>query len=83
MLSVANKPIMLSAIRLYVVMLSVVAPDQHPPTGQNQGRVFNSRSGRVCPTQLPCFEAKLPNLELKTRSKQLVGFLPIDIALTD
>ncbi len=83
MLSVANMPIMLSAVMLYAVMLSVVPPDQHPPAGQNQGRVFNSRSGRVCATQLPCFEAKLPNLELKTQPKQLLGFLPIDIALTD
>jgi hypothetical protein len=83
MLIVANKPIILSAVMLYVVMLSVVPPVKHPPTGQNQGRVFNSRSGRVFATQLPCFEAKLPNLELKTRSKQLLGFLPIDIALTD
>jgi hypothetical protein len=83
MLSVANKPIMLSAVMLYVVILSVVAPDKHPPTGQNQGRVFNSRSGRVCASQLPCFETKRPNLELKARPKQLVGSLPIDIALTD
>ncbi len=83
MLSVANKPIMLSAVMLYVIMLSVVAPDQHPPTGQNQGQVFNFRSGRVCATQLPCVEAKLPNLELKTQNKQLLGFLPIDMALTD
>jgi hypothetical protein len=83
MLSVANKPIMLSAIKLYAVMLSVVPPDKHPSTGQNQGRVFNSRSGRVCATQLPCFETKRPNLELKTQPKQLLGSLPIDIPLTD
>ncbi len=49
--------------------------------GQNLGRVFNSRSGCVCDMQLSCFETKLPNLMLKTRPKQLLGSLPLDIAL--
>jgi hypothetical protein len=31
--------------------------------------------------QLSCFETKLPNLMLKTRPKQLLGSLPLDIAL--
>jgi hypothetical protein len=30
--------------------------------------------------QLSCFETKLPNLMLKTLSKQLLGSLPLDIA---
>ncbi len=43
--------------------------------GQNMGRVFNSRSGCTCPIHLSCYEAKLPNLKLKTRLKQLLGSL--------
>jgi hypothetical protein len=31
--------------------------------------------------QLSCFETKLTNLMLKTRPKQLLGSLPLDIAL--
>jgi hypothetical protein len=31
--------------------------------------------------QLSCFETKLPSLILKTRPKQLLGSLPLDIAL--
>jgi hypothetical protein len=31
--------------------------------------------------QLSCFETKLPNLMLKTWPKQLLGSLPLDIAL--
>jgi hypothetical protein len=50
-------------------------------TGQNLGRVFNFKSGCVCAMQLSCFETKLPNLMLKTRPKQLLGSLPLDITL--
>ncbi len=50
-------------------------------TGLNLGRVFNSRSGCVCAMQLLCFETKLPYLMSKTRPKQLLGYLPLDIAL--
>ncbi len=50
-------------------------------TGRNLGRVFNSRSGCVGVMQLHCSETKLPNLMLKTRPKQLLGSLPLDIAL--
>ncbi len=32
-------------------------------------------------TRLSCFETKLPNLTLKTRPKQLLGSLPLDIVL--
>ncbi len=49
-------------------------------TGQNLGRVFNSRSGFLRAIQLCYFETKLPNLMLKTRHKQLLGYL-LDIAL--
>jgi hypothetical protein len=50
-------------------------------TGRNLGRVFNSRSGCVHVMQLHCFETKLPNLMLKTQPRQLLGSLPLDIAL--
>jgi hypothetical protein len=33
--------------------------------------------------QLLCFETKLSNLMLKTQPKQLLGYLPLDIALSD
>jgi hypothetical protein len=35
----------------------------------------------VCVMQLHCFETKLSNLILKTQPKQLLGSLPLDIAL--
>jgi hypothetical protein len=50
-------------------------------TGQNLGRVFNSRSGCLSAMQLPCFETKRSALKLKTQPKQLLGYLPLDIAL--
>ncbi len=50
-------------------------------TGQNLGRVFNFSSGCVHAMQLYFFETKLPNLKLKTRPKQLLGSLPLVIAL--
>ncbi len=37
----------------------------------------------VCTMQLHCFETKLPNLLLKTRPEQLLGYFPLDIALPD
>ncbi len=52
-------------------------------TGQNLGRVSNCRSGSVFAMQLSCFETKQPDLELKTRPKQLLGSLPLDIALPE
>ncbi len=38
---------------------------------------------RIGCEQSHCFETKLPNLKLKTRPKQLLGSLPLDIALSD
>jgi len=55
--------------------------DKLQATGQNLGRVFNSRSGRVHAMQLQCPEAKLTNLKLKTWPKQLLCYLPLEIAL--
>ncbi len=48
--------------------------------GQNLGRVFNSRSGRMRAMHLCCFEAKGPNLKLKTWPKQLLGSLSLAFA---
>ncbi len=50
-------------------------------TGQNLGGVFNSRSNCMCAMRLCCFEAKWPSLKLKTRPKQLLGYLPLAFAL--
>jgi hypothetical protein len=44
-------------------------------------RVFNSRSGRMLTVEWHCSDSKLPNLQLKTRAKQLLGSLPLDFAL--
>jgi hypothetical protein len=38
-------------------------------------------TGRLHAIQLYYFETKLANLKLKTRPKQLLGYLPIDIVL--
>jgi hypothetical protein len=50
-------------------------------TGQNNGRVFNFRNGRVNVVHFLCYEVKLPKLKLKTQPKQFLGSLPLDIAL--
>jgi hypothetical protein len=50
-------------------------------TGQNLGRVFNSRSDCMSGMHLYCYEAKQLNLKLKTQPKQLLGSLPIVFAL--
>ncbi len=46
-------------------------------TGLNLGRVFNSRSSFMWVVHLFCYEAKWPNLKLKTRRKQLFTFSPV------
>ncbi len=55
--------------------------DKLQQTGQKSGRVFNSRSGCAHAVPLHRFETKLTNLKLKTLPKQLLGYLPLDIAL--
>jgi hypothetical protein len=57
--------------------------EQTSLTGRNLGRVFSSRSGCACVMQLSCFETKLPNLMLKTRPKQPLGYLPLAMALPE
>jgi hypothetical protein len=52
-----------------------LAMDNLQLTGRYLGRVFNSKSGCMCPKHLFCYEAKQPNLKLKTRPK-LLGSLP-------
>jgi hypothetical protein len=50
-------------------------------TGQNPVWVFNFRSGRLPAALVWRYQVKLPNLKLKTRPKQLPGYLPIDILI--
>jgi hypothetical protein len=51
--------------------------------GQTLGRVAITRNGCMCAMHLYCYEAKLPNLMLKTQPNQLLGSLMLDIALPD
>jgi hypothetical protein len=44
-------------------------------------RVFNNRSDRMFVMHLFGYEAKQPNLKLKTRPKQLLDYLPLALAL--
>jgi hypothetical protein len=50
-------------------------------TGRNLGRVFNFRFGHLHAKHFWYYEVKLSNLKLKTWPKQLVGSLPLVIAL--
>jgi hypothetical protein len=50
-------------------------------TGQNLGRVLYFRLGHLHAEHFWCYQVKLPNLKLKTRPKQLLGSLPLVIAL--
>ncbi len=51
------------------------------PTGQNLSRGFNFKSGSFHAAHLLRYKVKLPNLELKTLPKQLLGSLQLDIEL--
>jgi hypothetical protein len=50
-------------------------------TGQNLGQVFNFRFGHWHAEHFWCYQAKLPNLKVKTQPKQLLGSLPLVITL--
>jgi hypothetical protein len=50
-------------------------------TGQNIGRVFNFRNGRMHAVHLLCYRVKLLNLKMKTWPEQLLGSLLLDIML--
>ncbi len=52
--------------------------DELQLTGQD---LFNSRGGNVYAVHSRGYLSKLPNLKLKTRPKQLLGSLPLDIKL--
>ncbi len=55
--------------------------DKLQSAGESLGRVFNSRSGCMCGGHLFCHEPKQPNFKLKTRPKQLLGYLAKACAL--
>jgi hypothetical protein len=55
--------------------------DKLQPTGQNLRQVFNFRNGREHSVHFIFYRVKLPNLKLKTQTKQLLGSLPFDITL--
>jgi hypothetical protein len=59
----------------------VKSTDKLQLTGQNLGRVFSFRFGHLHAEHFWCYQVKLPHLKLKTRSKQLLGSLPLVIAL--
>jgi hypothetical protein len=50
-------------------------------TGQNLGRVFNSRLRRARICRARAYITKQPNLELKTQPKQFLGSLPLAFVL--
>jgi len=50
-------------------------------SGQNLGRVFNSRLGHACMYCATAYITKQPNLKLKTWHEQLLGSLPLAFAL--
>ncbi len=52
-------------------------------TGHNLGQVFNFRSGHLHAATFLVLSVKPPNLQLKTRAKQLLGSLPLVIALPE
>jgi hypothetical protein len=62
---------------------NVVPMDKLQLTGQNLVQVFNFRVGCFRTTHFCSYQVKQHNLKLKTRSKQLLGYLPLDITLPD
>ncbi len=48
-------------------------------TGQNLGQVFNFRSSHLHAATFLVLSVKLPNLQLKTQPKQLLGSLLLPI----
>jgi hypothetical protein len=64
--------------RLSMGCLKSYNMDKLELTGQNLGRVFNSRRGRTCVCHAIAVSIKQPSLKLKTGSKLLFGSLPIN-----
>ncbi len=58
-----------------------VIVDKLQITGQNLGRVYYFKYGRVHAVHFIRLGVKLPNLKLKTWPKQVLGSLPLDITL--
>jgi hypothetical protein len=54
---------------------------QTSPNRKNLARVFNFKSGHLQAAQFLVLSVKLPDLKLKTQSEQLLGSLPLVIAL--
>ncbi len=52
------------------------AIDKLQLSGQNLGRVFDFRFGHLHPENFGYYQVKLPNLNLKTQLKPLLGSLP-------
>jgi len=50
-------------------------------TGQNLGQIFNFRFDHLHVEHFLCYQIKLPNLNSKTRPKQLLGSPPLVITL--
>ncbi len=59
----------------------IVTLDKFEVTGQNPGRVFNSRLGPACKCYAVACVTKRPNLKLKTRPEQLLRSLLLAFTL--
>ncbi len=66
---------------IQILLLDSQTMDKIMLTGQNLGRVFNSRLGRACIHHAIVHITKQPNLKLKTWSKQLLGYIPLAFVL--
>ncbi len=55
--------------------------DKLQPTGRNLGRIFNFKFCHWHAEHCWCYQVKLPNLKLENWPKQLLGYLPLVIAL--
>jgi hypothetical protein len=75
-------PFSIPCLQPHLQMLNL-AMDKLQLTGQNLGRVYNFRNGCLYGVHFLCYGAKLPNLKLKTQTKQFIGSLPLDSSLPD
>ncbi len=66
---------------LFTKQATLTSMDKHQTTEQNLGWVFNFRNGNLLIEHFWCCQVKLPNLKLKTWPLQLLGYLPLVIAL--
>jgi hypothetical protein len=61
--------------------MAIVIAKSWTTLGQELGQVFNSKRSCMRGMHFCCCEAKQPNLNLKTKLKQLLGSLPLAFAL--